>query len=395
MKKLAIIGRGTVGCTSVAHFLHFTDCEIDWYYDPSINPTPVGEATNLAIMQTWRESLGMFADSHFELQSTSKIGIMKRDWGSLGKTFLHPFRLGQTAIHFSGHTFQQVVFDKIKDNKRVTLHEGNFEPEDIDSDYVMVCTGSPNELNDDFIVSDCIPVNACLVSQCEWDHARFDYSLTYAMPNGWAFGIPLRNRCSIGYVHNSDFADRETINEEIEPLLDELDLVPSSQNYLNFNNYYRKQNFTDRIVYNGNASFFLEPLEATSTNFADNINRNCFDLWFSNQLTVDQCNEGYLKELRNTELMMSLHYASGSSFDTEFWSFAKDKGLARLKQGIENDELFIHNLFYNIAQEVDETMPMAGSWDAALNYRLHIDKLGMRNTLFDLVAGPKLVSGGQ
>ena len=220
MKKLAVIGRGTVGCTTVAHFLRYTDWQVDWYYDPNILPTPVGEGTNLTIVRTWYEALSLHSDDFFDLQCTAKIGIMKRGWGKSGTHFLHPFPAGVNGLHFSGVTFQDVMFERLKQNPRVNLFEQNIEPEQIDSDYVICCTGTPKELDDRFTISDCIPVNACLVSQCEWDYPKFDYSLTYAMPNGWVFGIPLRNRCSIGYVHNSGYASQDVIKKEVQPLLD-------------------------------------------------------------------------------------------------------------------------------------------------------------------------------
>lgn len=385
MKKLAIVGRGTVGCTTVAHFIKFTDWDIDWYYDPNVSPTPVGEATNLAIMKTWRDTLDFTAQDHNALQSTTKVGIMKRGWGP-GDKFLHAFPMGLTGIHFSGVTFQDHVFAKLASNKRVSTFEGNCTPEEIDSDYVIVCSGTPKDIDDKFIVSESIPVNACLVSQCEWDEPRFDYSLTYAMPNGWAFGIPLKNRCSIGYVHNDRYADKETISKEVEPLLNELGLAANKQNYLQFQNYYRKQNYSDRIVYNGNASFFLEPLEATSTSLSDDVNRKCWDLWFNKQTSAEQCNDHYLTELKNIELMISLHYAAGSIYETEFWTHAKEKGISRLKQGIDDEELFMQHLYRCLTNpNIEKNLSIAGSWDASASFNTHIDNLGLKDYLYSIV----------
>jgi len=385
MKKLAVVGRGTVGCTTVAHFLRYTDWDIDWYYDPDISPTPVGEATTLAIITTWRDTLDFTAQDHYALQSTTKVGIMKRGWGP-GDKFLHSFPMGLTGIHFSGVTFQQHVFARLQSNKRVNTLEGNCIPEEIDSDFVIVCSGTPKDIDNNFTVSESIPVNACLVSQCEWDEPRFDYSLTYAMPNGWAFGIPLKNRCSIGYVHNDKYADRETVNKEVEPLLNELDLTTSRQNYLKFQNYYRKQNYSDRIVYNGNASFFLEPLEATSTGLSDDISRTCWDLWFKKNTSVEQSNDKYLTEMRNIELMISLHYASGSIYENDFWTHAKEKGIARLKQGIDNDELFMQHLYRCLTNpNIEKDLPKAGSWDFSPSFNTHIDMLQLKDFLFSLI----------
>jgi hypothetical protein len=49
----------------------------------------------------------------------------------------------------------------------------------------------------------------------------------------------------------------------------EYDLIPTDKTQeILFESFSKKQNFSSNIVYNGNASFFLEPLEATSTDMA-------------------------------------------------------------------------------------------------------------------------------
>ena len=81
MKKITIVGRGTVGCLAVSHFLRWTPYEIEWLFDPNINPVPVGEGTNLALPQSLYENLD-FDGYHFDqIHSTPKLGIWNyRDW---------------------------------------------------------------------------------------------------------------------------------------------------------------------------------------------------------------------------------------------------------------------------------------------------------------------------
>lgn len=378
-KKLAIIGRGTVGCTAAAFFLDTTDFDIDWYYDPNIKPTPVGEGTTLDIPRLWANTkLLPYADDMLELKATPKIGIHKRNWGSKGTEFLHPFPNGFTGFHFSGVTFQDLAFDRICNNPRIKPIASNASPEEVDSDFVFVCTGSPKELDSSYVNVDCIPVNAALVSQCMWDNARFDYSLTYAMPHGWVFGIPLRNRCSIGYVHNSDYIDRDQADKEVRELLHELNLEPSSQNYLNFKNYYRKNNFSDRVAYCGNASFFLEPLEATSLASSHLVMVTAGKVW-NGDMSVDESNRWYTSYMRGVETMIAMHYAAGSTYDTKFWVDASKIGRDRLEEGCRLDEGFMNNLVKcHVHQPSNQLkVPMTGTWDGSHSFMLHAEKLGL------------------
>ena len=49
MKKIAVIGRGTAGVLAAAHFLHYSDCLVDFYFDHEIKPQAVGEGSNLVL----------------------------------------------------------------------------------------------------------------------------------------------------------------------------------------------------------------------------------------------------------------------------------------------------------------------------------------------------------
>lgn len=414
MRKIAIIGRGTVGCTAAAYFAalsnlseHNKDLTVDWYYDPEIKPTPVGEGTTLVIPKVWgMTDLIPQSDFMLPLRSTTKIGIMKRNWGTDGKQFLHPFPMGNVGLHFSGVTFQDVAFERLKSHPNITCIERNVEPEDVDADYVYCCTGTPRDFGDSFIEAEGIPVNAAYVFQCPWDGPRFDYSITYAMPNGWVFGIPLRDRCSIGYVHNNKFATPEQIEQELQPLFQELNLTPATGNYLNFRNYYRKQMITDRIAYNGNAGFFLEPLEATSTSTACQHMATVSDLWFKTDrmhavlqarladvpyvTNAEVANDLMINELKNIEAMIAMHYASGSVHKTDFWKYAQQVGRDRLEAGCKDKEMFLNNLLKthkykpSLSTLSSTILVSAGTWDAAYSYALHAKKLGLDNILTDL-----------
>jgi hypothetical protein len=384
MKKLTIVGRGTVGCLAIAHFLKWTDWEITWAYDPTIEPTAVGEGTNLIVPRSlFENSYFTFADV-YKFNATAKVGIYKKDWGSIGDEFLHPFPVGQTGIHFNAVSFQQYMFEKISQHPRITLLERSVEPEDVDSDYVMMCTGTPRDFTD-YEIIETIPVNACWVSQCPWEHARFQHSLTIARPYGWVFGIPLQNRCSIGYLFNENITDLESVQEDVNSILSDYKLEPSMQRKISFKNYIKKVNFTDRVVYNGNSSFFLEPLEATSTSVADFINKLCIDQWKLGNRNTDSTNYEYHKFLNDIESMICFHYASGSSWDNDFWKHAQSLGESKIEK-----ELARKSDFYQIiSQSLDNSFTLddfvknpkeIGTWGMP-SYRLHLDKLGIADKL--------------
>jgi hypothetical protein len=94
------------------------------------------------------------------------------------------------------------------------------------------------------------------------------------MKHGWVFGIPLQKRISIGYLYNDKISSLEEVKEDVKNTFKEYNLNPSKiTNHIKFQSFYRKENFKNRIIYNGNASFFIEPLEATSTSMSTDINR--------------------------------------------------------------------------------------------------------------------------
>lgn len=385
MKKITIVGRGTVGCIAVAHFLRWSDWEIDWVFDPKIETASVGEATTLLLPRALSDTVRFDSRDMDAIGATPKMGIWKRGWGN-GEEFYHTFPAGSIGMHFNAVQFQDHMFNKLSDNTRVNLIESNAtDYENMESDFVMVCSGSPKDL-DDYIVRDSIPVNSCVVFQCPWDYTRFNYSITFARRHGWVFGIPLKNRCSIGYLYNNKFTTPEEIKEDVQELLDEFNLTPSFVRELKFNNYSRETNFTDRVVYNGNASFFLEPLEATSTGFAHIIMTLAFSLWESKSITKDLANATYNKYLNDIESMICLHYCSGSMYDSDFWQYAQRIGDVKITDN------FIHNTEFASYVKDALTKPNyydcgnkeIGSWGMP-SYKMNIDGLGITNKIMDLI----------
>lgn len=378
-KRIAIIGKGTAGTQSIIHYLrHMSDCEIQWYFDENIPTQSVGEGSTVTLPANLCNNLNFNYIDLDKIDATIKVGIYKSGWGKNGTTFLHDFAPSTVGLHFNAKELQKYIYEKVKD--KVTIINKNVISEDVDADYIMDCSGKPNSY-DLFHYSSYIPVNSAYITQCYWDYPRFQYTLTIARPYGWVFGIPLKNRCSIGYLFNKNINNLDDIKEDVQEIFRKWNLIPSENiSHLQFKNYYRKQNYTDRVVYNGNCSFFLEPLEATSIDLMNYIQKSAIELW-KNNISADQLNTVYIKNIKQIENIIMLHYFSGSIYDTDFWKFAKERGVDLIKDSIKNDPdlaLFINSALNIKQSHLNQIHGGYGTWSVR-SFHQNLHGLGIRS----------------
>jgi hypothetical protein len=379
MKKIAIVGRGTAGALGVSHFLKWTNWEIDWYFDDNIRPQAVGEGSTLVLPRSLFENLNFQHHNIDEIDGSFKSSIYKEGW-VIGKKYHHTFPPPQLAYHFNANKLQDYILSKVKNNPRITIKNQNIKNDQIDSDFILDCSGKPEDYTD-FHQSPYIPVNSVHVTQCYWDYTRFQYTLTIARPYGWVFGIPLRNRCSIGYMYNNSINTIEEVKEDVEEVFKQFDLTPSeTTNSFSFNNYYKKENFSDRIAYNGNASFFLEPLEATSITFMDSIQRYAYDIWVDGK-SVESVSASYNKDIEEIESMIMLHYLAGSIYKTPFWDMARTKAEKCLLKCLSKSDLLCHmvNPKYRYAENILKITAESGNcgtWPL-LSWVTNMENLGV------------------
>lgn len=388
MKKITIIGRGSAGCLAAIYFAKQTDWQIDWIYDPNIKQQAVGEGTNLLVPV----QLGIDLDFNVvELQSlhgTPKLGIRKMNWGQTNSDFTHTFPPPNHGYHFNAVMLQDYIIERLKDNKRVNMfykHVNNHS--ELDTDFVIDCSGKPTDFTEYDMRTE-IPVNAVSVKQCFWEGLRFTQTLTIARPYGWVFGIPLLNRCAVGYLYNKDINTLEEVEEDAKNIYKEFNLVPSDMgNKFTFMNYSKKQNFYDNVAYNGNASFFLEPLEATSLY---SVIRN--NLWahqvFTKKLSIEEANKNYHTDLDSISNMIMLHYFAGSVFDTEFWKKAKELADARMTVA-KNHKTFTSminacNIESKKRDLIFSSLGEYGTWPGR-SYMANLQNLGITKSLNDFL----------
>jgi hypothetical protein len=393
-KKISIIGRGTAGAISALHFQRWLQpkgYEIEWVYDPSTPTQAVGEGSALPFPRMLHECLGFTHSDLAEIDGTMKLGIYKENWTSLGESFRHTFPPPAASYHFNALRLQDYIHSKIKD--KVSIVERNItDHSEIDSPWIMDCTGAPKDKPELLETAEGISVNSVHVTQCYWDSPRFQETLTIARPYGWVFGIPLQNRCSIGYMYNKDINTLEEVKEDVKVIFEKYNLTPSDHtNTFSFKNYFRKKNFDRRVAFNGNASFFLEPMEATSISTMDIVNRQFFDIIDGNT-SETFANMTYDRTLRQIQGVIAMHYINNKSWENEFWAYAKDRSLSYLKT-LSDDEGFSRRITSNVPQSrFDHGMYESfssghvGTWED-YSFAVNMHYLKNQDTLLEIFRG--------
>ena len=126
-KKIAIMGRGTAGVLSAAHFSRWApNCELELYFDSNIKPQPVGEGAQTNFSLSLKNNLCFMHDDLHKIDGSFKIGVKKIGWGK-GKTFTHYFEPPWVSYHFNASALQNYVVDEIKD--RVKIFDKNISNE--------------------------------------------------------------------------------------------------------------------------------------------------------------------------------------------------------------------------------------------------------------------------
>jgi len=330
VKKITILGRGNAGCMSAMHFNFYSDLEIEMRYDSKIAPVPTGQGTTL----DFPEALFRNFQSNYlnNFPHTMKTGIMYENFSS--NSIFHPFSIGRYALHFEPKQFQDFVCNNLKINFK-EIDENVEDYESIDSDYIIDCRGTPSNL--DNYIELVNPLNCALLATLPKKEKDVFYTRSIAHKHGWCFYIPLPDKVSLGYLFN----DNITSLKEAETDFKNTFHVEKINKIFPFKQYVAKEPIIkDRIFLNGNKLFFLEPLEATAMATYAQSNRYYFDYMFNKCPKIKTINfiHDYVKKLQDFILW---HYANGSIYDSDFWSYGKRLWKNHNK---ENFEKTIHQI---------------------------------------------------
>ena len=343
--KIAVLGIGTAGITSLSHCLSWLreDSTVYSIYDPDTPILGIGESTTVSIPTNLYlgTKFTLFKD-HAELDATAKLGVKYTGWRKhdIYSQIIPPSQ----GIHFNNFKLKSFAFDRfkkiwgnkfqelprkvldLKNNKdSVTVFT---DSDNLEFDYVIDCRGYP-ENYDDYRISNCIPVNHCLVHMVD---SPGDWNWTYhvAHRNGWMFGIPLTSRQGWGYLYNDEITDKDDAVDDIAERFS-LDKETLSLREFSFKNYYAKKFLDHRILKNGNRALFFEPIEAMSGYFYDQVMKHFFDVLL-NVSTAERINSQLYDIADDMETFIAYIYHGGSNYDSKFWTITKANCYNRLKQ---------------------------------------------------------------
>jgi len=147
------------------------------------------------------------------------------------------------------------------------------------------------------------------------------YTTTETMDHGWCWQIEFPDHVTRGYVFSSQFCDADTAMREMKAanpqLGDDLKLVkfPSGR----YDGFWR-----GNVVAIGNASGFVEPLEATALHLIVEQLRLVCRLWGEADLRIiprlrDVANHRYRQLWDEVRDFLALHYRFNRRRDTPFW----------------------------------------------------------------------------
>jgi tryptophan 7-halogenase len=357
-KRLAVIGVGSAGILSLAHFCSKLDnsWDIVSIHNPDIKIIGIGESTNPAVVETLEFGLNFsMLDDLKELDATYKFATRYKEWNH--QHIDSPLLGGRSAIHFNNFKLKDFAFKRMEKMwpEKFKVLKGNVEDmysvyDDplrtstgvkviVDGvehmfDYVIDCTGFPKDFSE-YNVLDKMPVNHCLVHNIE-EPGDWHYTGHVATDNGWMFQIPLQTRQSYGYLYNESITSHEDAVADFSKLInvpiDQLNGIEYS-----FKSYYAKEATDGRIFKNGNKFVFFEPMAASSMYMYAKLN-----LIYENHILTEtnsgfpfppnQTNGQALMVAGQIHDLICFFYHGGSLHKTPFWDYATEQCSAHLAQ---------------------------------------------------------------
>jgi hypothetical protein len=375
--KIGVIGVGTAGIMSLCHSLSWLcpddDSTVTSIYDPNQKILGIGESMEPGFAKILFEGTGFrFLEDAAELDATLKLGVSWKNWRETDFTAV--MGVPSYGIHFNNTKLKKFSFDRFvtKWGKKFQTIEGNVTSlsnlsngavvtvNDVEYtfDYIIDCRGSPKDFTDYTLVD--IPTNHCLVYMIN-EPGNWNTTITQAHANGWMFGIPLSTRQGWGYLYNDKITSREDAVKDIERIFDKTNL---KLNEFTFKSYYAKKFIDGRIIKNGNAAMFLEPLEALSGFVYEQILRYTVD-YVEGKMPAEHVNQELVRTVIDAKNFINFAYHGGSTFDTEFWN----KTAPACFQNLNNDRWI--QVFNTVRSMSNGTNSYKGNWKEIGSWSYH------------------------
>jgi len=343
-KSLGVIGAGSAGILSLAHFINIlgNDWDIVSIHNPNIDPIGIGESTNPSFMETMELGLDFsMVDDLKHLDATYKFATRYKEWKS--DYVDSPLIAGRCAIHFNTHKLRDFAFEKFAKlwPEKFKVLEGNVDilenvlfsinqprvrlvvdGKEYFFDYIIDCRGFPKDYSDYTVCN--MPVNHALVHNKPIP-GNWNYTGHRATLHGWMFEIPLQTRQSYGYLFNDTITPveeaKENFSKIIDVPIDELENIEYK-----FKSYYCNTPVDGRIFKNGNSFGFFEPMSATSLWMYAGLNilyeRHIKAELSGTPFPEVQTNDAAIRQAQAAQELICFFYHGGSNHDTEFWQHA-------------------------------------------------------------------------
>lgn len=347
---IAVIGSGTVGVMSVCSLLSFTDFKVTCIYNPNKKILGIGESSNVQLPKLLWHSIQYNPVFDKDLDATLKYSVFYKNWRK--EDFHSPILPIEYAIHFNNFKLGEFVYSEclkkypdrfqiIKDDVLEIINETDKAKvksinKTYDFDFVIDCRGWPEDYSD-YIESKSLLLNKCLVNMIP-EKGDWNFTYHYATQNGWMFGIPLQTRQGWGYL----FSDKITSDQEAISDINNIfksNLKIDDLKVFKFKPYRAKKFLNGRIMKNGNAAIFYEPLEAMSGVMYHNINTVFIDYIYG-AMSEEQTNQHLHILSQQYENFICYAYHGGSNFNSKFWNTIKEK----TKNHLKNNDLWKQNI---------------------------------------------------
>lgn len=333
--KIAIIGAGTSSILTTLQLLkRNNNYNITIFHDSSTPHLHVGESSTPHVPHLVYEVLGISIHNLFDLNISSyKRGVNFVDWGK-GNQFFHDVNANEFAIHFDTVKFNQFIHKFLEENRLVNYIDKKITEYPIEEfDFIIDCSGwceNKDDYDDPFFET----VNSAITFKKQLETENPFCTLHKATEDGWMFGLPFirDNEIRCGYLYNSKFSNPKIEGKKIswKPKLA------------------KKLIQNQKLAYNGNKLFFLEPLQALSL-FYYIASANLICDYLDGKKSFMQVNMDYSSEMWSYQLSLAFHYQYSSIFESCFWKdvtirsneIMRGQWMSgeRLKRNIEHDRL--------------------------------------------------------
>ncbi len=222
---------------------------------------------------------------------------------------------------------------------------------EIPGDFFVDCSGFHRlligQLADDFVdFSPCLLNDRAVTARIPYNEDRpqsiHSCTTSTAMPHGWIWEVPLRDRVGMGYVYSSQFVSDE---EARRTFVEFIGHEPAQTNLIRFQSGYYRQQWNNNCVAIGLSGGFIEPLEATGIALITYSLFRLLELWPTGDhapVLRDRFNSLMGRSYEWIRDFIVMHYCLSQRDDTPYWQAVRQP--EAIPDSLQNQlEMFRHN----------------------------------------------------